>query len=227
MRHPNANAAPTLNASYISTPIIQPIYHNNNMPDSYAVKEARVQEALATIRPRIQPKIRQLAAEFHVPYDMLLNRYNWIPHKDSHSYALSDHEEQAVHQYLQQLDGIGMSCRRPMLLRAANSILRERPGQIRRVGSHWPTRFLKRNPQYKIRRQKPLASQRKNAHEPEAILDWFKRYKAICKEYGIYVGDIYNFNETGFRIGVGKSQWELRRNIHSLSIKPTPIIGSI
>ena len=36
MGNPNANAAPTLN---ISTPIIQPIYHNNNMPDSYALKD--------------------------------------------------------------------------------------------------------------------------------------------------------------------------------------------
>ena len=100
MGHLNANAAPTLNFSNISTPIIQPIYHKNNMPNSYAVKEARVQEALATIMPGIKPKIKRLAAEFHVPYDMLLNRYNGIPLKDSHFCALSDHKEQDVYQYL-------------------------------------------------------------------------------------------------------------------------------
>lgn len=141
------------------------------MPDSYTVIQLRIQEALATIAPGIKPKITRLATEFNVPYEQLLNRYNGIPPKDSHSYALTDHEEQAIHQYIQRLDELGMSCRRPMLARAANSILRERPGPLRHVDNHWPTRFLKRYPQYKIRKQKPLTSQRKNAHKPEAILD--------------------------------------------------------
>ena len=100
-----------------------------------------------------------------------------------------------------------MSCRRPILKRAANSILRERPDPHRHVGNHWPTRFLKRNPQYKIRKQKPLAAQRKNAHKPETIRSWFQHFQSVCAEFGVQVGDIYNFDETEFRIGVGKSQW--------------------
>ena len=177
------------------------------MPDSYAVVQLRIQEALESIAPGTKPVITRLAAEFNVPYDQLLNRYNGIKPKDSHSYALTDHEEQALHQYIQRLDGLGMSCRRPMLVRAADSILRERPGPIRRVGNHWPTRFLKRNPQYHTRKQKPLAAQRKNAHKSEAILDWYQRFQSKCQEFGIQIEDVYNFDETGFRMGVGKSQW--------------------
>ena len=77
------------------------------------------------------------------PFDLIL-----ASSKDSHSYALTDHEEQALHQYIQRLDGLGMSCRRPI--------------------SALPPQ--KRHPQYKIRKQKPLASQRKNTHKLEDIL---------------------------------------------------------
>ena len=63
------------------------------MPDSYAVIQLRIQEALATIAPGIKPKITRLAAEFNVPYHQLLNRYNGMNTKDSYSYALTDHEE--------------------------------------------------------------------------------------------------------------------------------------
>ena len=63
------------------------------MPDSYAVVQLRIQEALESIAPGTKPVITRLAAEFNVPYDQLLNRYNGIKPKDSHSYALTDHEE--------------------------------------------------------------------------------------------------------------------------------------
>ena len=139
MGHPNANFFDFFTHHLTS------IYHNHNMPDSYAVIQLRSQEALATIAPGIKPKISQLAAEFNVPYHQLRNRYNEMNTKDSHSYALTDHEEQALHQYIRRLDGLRMSCRRSMLARATNSILRERLGSFRHVSSYWPTRFLKRH----------------------------------------------------------------------------------
>ncbi|KAF6238141.1 hypothetical protein HO173_003775 [Letharia columbiana] len=51
------------------------------MPDSYTVIQERIQKALATIAPGTKPKVTRLAAEFNVPYDQLLNRYNGIPPK--------------------------------------------------------------------------------------------------------------------------------------------------
>jgi len=66
----------------------------------------------------------------------------------------------------------------------------------------WPNRFLKAHPEFKMRKQQPLDIARKNAHDPEAIYAWFRGYKKLCEEYGIDVGDRYNFDETEFRIGV-------------------------
>ena len=63
------------------------------MPNSYIVIQLRIQEALATITPEIKLKITRLITEFNVPYEQLLNRYNEIPLKDSHSYVLTDYKE--------------------------------------------------------------------------------------------------------------------------------------
>ena len=106
------------------------------MPDSYAIKESRVQEALASITLETKPNLTHLAAEFNVPYYQLRNRYNGMNTKDSHSYALTKHEEQTLYQYIQRLDKLKMSCRRTMLARAANFILRERPDLSRHVNSY-------------------------------------------------------------------------------------------
>ena len=105
-----------------------------------------MQEALESIPENRKPNIARLAKEFHVPYAQLLNRYNGLPAKQSNNYALNSAEENAIHQYLQRLERLGTACRRPMLLRAANSVMRERFGPPGTVGKHWPTRFLKRNP---------------------------------------------------------------------------------
>jgi len=54
-------------------------------------------------------------------------------------------------------------------------------------------------------RQKPIELVRKLAHDPEVILGWFQRFQALCTQFGVYNEDIWNFDKTGFRIGVGKS----------------------
>jgi hypothetical protein len=39
------------------------------------------------------------------------------------------------------------------------------------------------------------------------LKNWFGRFQALRERYGVFNEDIWNFDETGFQIGVGKSQW--------------------
>ena len=71
----------------------------------------------------------------------------------------------------------------------------------------WTTRFLERYPEYHIRKQKTLEVNRKTAHDPELLQEWFDQFKKIKEEKGILDSDTYNFHETGFRIGIGRDQW--------------------
>jgi hypothetical protein len=62
---------------------------------------------------------------------------------------------------------------------AANSILRQdhiEEGPAPTVGDHWPRRFLNRHPELRKAKQKPLELQRKLAHDPVVISNWFEAF---------------------------------------------------
>jgi len=93
-----------------------------------------------------------------------------------------------------------------MVTSCANRILHNAhtgPTPAPLLSEQWAPRFLARNPQYHIRKQQAIEANRKHAHEPDDLRHWFAKYLAICQQYNIQSGDIYNFDETGFRIGIG------------------------
>jgi hypothetical protein len=52
---------------------------------------------------------------------------------------------------------------------------------------------------------KPLIFARKNIYDLDDIQTWFQKLERIVQEKGILDSDIYNIDETGFRIGVGRA----------------------
>jgi len=179
------------------------------MPLSYSTVEQRILDASVTLQAQNPPLIAQTAREFNVPYQRLLARYHGRQSKQTRPGAgrkLDPAQELAVCHYLDHLDRMGTSARYSMLAQCANSILKRSHNDpatpAPTVSRMWPNRFLKAHPEFKMRKQQPLDIARKNAHDPEAIYAWFRGYKKLCEEYGIDVGDRYNFDETEFRIGV-------------------------
>ena len=75
------------------------------------------------------------------------------------------------------------------------------------VNNQYTNRFLNLHPEYFLRKQKSLDSDRKNPHQPDNIRPWFAKYHAVCEEHSIQPCDQYNFNETEFRIGISCDQW--------------------
>ena len=66
------------------------------------------------------------------------------------------------------------------------------------INSYWPPRFLNRNKQFFKKKQKPLAIDRKNAHNIEDFTIYFEKYKEIRIQRGITDADVWNMDETGF-----------------------------
>lgn len=97
----------------------------------------------------------------------------------------------------------------------ANSFLKKRytgSGKPPIVRAHWTARFLQRHPQYVIQKQKPLVTERKNAYKPETFQTHFEDYCNVKVEKGVQDEDTYNFDETGFSVGVGKDQWVITKD---------------
>lgn len=186
------------------------------MTESYDEIEARITLACEELSEYAKPNVAAAAREFEVPETRLRARWNGRQTKVDRPAAnrkLLEEEELAVCLYLRRLDKIGTSARLPMITDCANSILRrnhhltdpETPPPT--VSSAWTTRFLLRYPEFHVRKQKTLDYKRMNAHNPEDILDWFRRFKSVYEEKGIQPQDLYNYDETGFRIGIGRDQW--------------------
>ena len=188
------------------------------MPENYTDTEAKIEAACQKIFELENPNVAAIAREFEVPVSRLRARLSGRQSRTQRpapNKRLSEDEELAVCLYLKRLDSIGTSARLPMVTGCANAILR-RNHQLSspepntpppNVGATWTARFLERNPQFYIRKQKTLDLNRKRAHDPDDLLDWFQRYKLLRDEKGIQDSDQYNFDETGFRIGIGKDQW--------------------
>ena len=108
-----------------------------------------------------------------------------------------------------------------MIERAANYLL-SLDGLDCVVGPKWTRRFLDRHPEYLKRKQKPLAVERKNAHSLKDMEEYFETFRKLVEWFGLVPDDIWNMDETGFRIGCGKAQWVITNDASKALVMPDP-----
>ncbi|KAK8092163.1 uncharacterized protein PG998_015176 [Apiospora kogelbergensis] len=82
----------------------------------------------------------------------------------------------------------------------ANLLTASRGGE--RVGKHWVRRFIDRNRDLKPRMNRRYDYQRALCEDPDVISGWFGLVANIKAKYGIVDEDMYNFDETGFMMGM-------------------------
>ena len=61
-----------------------------------------------------------------------------------------------------------------------------------------------------------------NTHDPNELLQHFECFHDIRDKYGIHTADTYNFDETVFRIGVGRTQRIITQDTHRKAYIPDP-----
>jgi hypothetical protein len=114
-----------------------------------------------------------------------------------------------------------LAVRPEFITEAANSILAERlRDPDARVGTAWTTRFVKRHGYHKVL-QKKLNSNRAASEDVARTEEYFRKLLTVIREYGIVAADIWNMDETGFRIGVGRDTQLIitkRRRAHYFSM---------
>lgn len=189
------------------------------MANTYLDIEDRIIEACHALYHEEKPNISQAARQFDVPYDRLRARYKGRVSRSERPVIgrkLDDAQEEALCNYLNTLDDLGVHPRLHTVTHSANSILRDSHDDPQTppptVGSTWTNRFLARKPEYHTLKQKPIDVLRKLAHDPVVIKGWFARLKTQIELTGILQEDVYNFDETGFNIGIGRPQWVITRD---------------
>src|SRR5207253_4375315 len=72
----------------------------------------------------------------------------------------------------------------------------------RPIGKCWVSRFISTQPELQTKWNRKFHSQRARCEDLVVIRAWFKRVEEARLRYGILDKDTYNFDETGFQMGV-------------------------
>jgi hypothetical protein len=116
------------------------------------------------------------------------------------SRRLTDSEEEAIVQYITELYMRSFPPRLRGVEDMANYLLHVRDAPP--VGKLWAHNFIKCQPELRTRWTRRYDYQRAKCEDPKVIGEWFALVQNVKAKYGIVDDDIYNFDETGFMIGI-------------------------
>jgi hypothetical protein len=165
--------------------------------------EARIILAIEAIRTSKKLSCRSAAKIYKVSETTLRKRIaGRIPRSEirPNCHKLSELEEQVIIRYILDLDSRGFAPRLAGVEDMANYILESRGGGC--VGKLWAHRFVQRQPDLKTRFTRVYDFQRALCEDPDALSAWFRLVENMRAKYGITDSDFYNFDETGFMMGV-------------------------
>jgi hypothetical protein len=172
------------------------------MKSSY--KEGRLELAIQAFQKGHYKTPTAAAIAFDVSKDTLIRRLHGIPsQRDSNSQKrlLTPEEEETIIEWVLSMDRRGMPPHQATIRQMVILLLAQR-GYTKPVGKQWITRFINRHKTLKSKYNRKYDYQRAKCEDPILIQEWFQQVQQTIIEYGILEEDIYNFDETGFQMGV-------------------------
>jgi hypothetical protein len=170
------------------------------LPES---KEARVQLALEAIQQDATLSQRRAAAIYNVSQKSISNRRAGKQFRRDcapNSMKLLKSEEEVIVQHILGLDARGFPPRLAAVKDMADSLLAERHRDP--VGQNWAATFVKRRPELKVKFNRKYDYKRALCEDPEVIQGWFRLVENTKAKHGILDEDTYNFDESGFMMGM-------------------------
>ena len=166
-------------------------------------QEARILLAIQAIRTNQEMSIRCTAKTYDVPQTTLRDRMKDCVSKVEERNArhnLTPTEEEILVRYILDLDSRGFPSRINDVRDMADLLRKVR--HVKPVDKQWPYNFVQRRPELKTRFSRAYDFQRALCEDPDQINAWFRLVINMRTKYGIQDCDFYNFDETGFMMGV-------------------------
>ncbi|OQE21135.1 hypothetical protein PENSTE_c012G07455 [Penicillium steckii] len=188
------------------------------MSTEYQNSEARIQQACATARATDRPNFAALAREYRVSAPRLRARFNGRAPRNARQMAykrLNNEQEASLVAWIRRLDSLYIPPTAGMVIASANALLRRASppsSPPAPLGKDWVYRFVKERLPNDLNwvKQRP-ADQKRMSNEDIGILTaWYERLEPLLKR--IPPKHIYNFDETGFALGQGRSQNVISQN---------------
>ena len=113
---------------------------------------------------------------------------------------LSPAQEAAVLSYARKQAYAGWPCTQYMIASSITYIRRQQNEDAPPPSKTWVKNFMKSHSgAFKKYKWKPMDRKRKAAQDKDEVIQWFKGYDDVRREYSIKAQDIWNFDESGFR----------------------------
>ena len=169
-------------------------------------QEGRILLAISALKKSQIQSVRRAAHDFQVSETTLRRRLNGTTTRletRANNHKLTQSEEESLIQWILSLDKRG-AAPRPAHVREMADILLSKQGHTtaRTIGDKWAYNFVKRHDQLKSKFSQRYNHQRAKCEDPKIIQEWFNFVQITIMKYGITLDDIYNFDETGFAMGL-------------------------
>jgi hypothetical protein len=169
-------------------------------------QEGRILLAIQAIQKQEIASIREAARQFNVPYSTLTTRLHGVQSRAfsrANCLKLTEIEEESLKKWILSMDSRGAAPRPSTVREMANLLLTARGSTPPlSVGQNWVTKYVKRHPDLSSRFSKSYNFKRAKCEDPKIISEWFSLVQKTILTYGIDPDDIYNFDETGFAMGL-------------------------
>ena len=165
--------------------------------------EARVNLALEAIQKDENLSLQAAAKIYNVAINTIRNRRAGKPARHNipaNSRNLTELEETTIVQYVVELSTHSFPPRLRGVEDIANNLLRARDASP--VGKNWASNFIRRQPALCTHYSQRYDYQRALCEDPKVISDWFRLIQNIKSKYRILDDNIYNFDKTGFMMGI-------------------------
>jgi hypothetical protein len=170
--------------------------------------EIRIANALLAYHASKKPNITATAKQFNISRGTLKGRIHGRTsrnNRDGPNKALHPEQEKALILWIDTLDQAFSPPSTAQIQGTALQIVR-RHNPARTLGKNWAYDFIARlPPRFEYLTQKPIEKARFQAADPGYVVTWYDRLNITLKNYNISPRNLYNFDETGFRIGEGKA----------------------
>ena len=176
--------------------------HNTQL----AHNEGRIALAMQAIKQGHISSVRAAAQTYDVPKSTLTRHVKGIDaRRDSIpiNRKLDNTEESTLIEWILSMDQRGLPVRSDSIRQMANLLLQKRSqDKTLQVGQRWVYNFIQRHDSLQSKYTRKYDYQRAKCEDPTIIRDWFRLVQNTIEKYGILEEDIYNFDETGFQMGV-------------------------
>src|SRR5450432_3835371 len=170
-------------------------------------REGRIALAIEALKQGYFNSLLGAAKAYDVPESSLRYRMKGkLARRDQRppNCKLTAIEESTLVQWILSMDERGLAPRPESVRQMANLLLEKRSNSSpnSQVGRNWVYNFVRRHQALQTRYNRKYDYQRAKCEDPQVIRDWFRLVENTIAKYGILAEDIYNFDETGFQMGV-------------------------